>query len=219
MNADTFQLSAKKREASRAGNRDLESAGRVLGVLYGFKVDPTPVSVDASEVLRVYRKAGTSGLVELDLEGKKVKVIMKEVNLHPVRYEISHVDFIAVNMKDTTTVTVPIEFSGEAPAVETLGGYFSVDHNELEVKCLRADIPSNFSLDISSLVEFGNQLTVADLKLDLEKYEISLDPESVICSVSAPKVVAEETPAGSEETAESDASAEEAGTSDSEASS
>jgi len=182
--ADKFTLSATKREAGKAARRETRKEGRVLAVMYGNKVEPTAISVDASEVLRVYRKAGLSGLIELDLAGKKHSVIIKTVDIHPVRHELAHLDFLVVNVKEVTIVSVPIEFTGESPAVK-LGGTFLSKYNTIDIRCLPTDIPESFKLDISSLENMNDHLCVADLKIDEEKFEImGLEPQIIVCSVA-----------------------------------
>lgn len=181
---ENFTLSAIKREVSKTARREVRKAGNVLAVVYGNKTDPMAIAVDASAALRVYRKAGTSGLIDLDIEGKKHAVIIKTVNIHPVRHELAHIDFMTVNIKEALVVGVPIEFIGESPAVK-LGGTFLSKYNSIEVRCLPADIPESFQLDISGMENMNDHLCVADLKIDEKKFEImGLEPEIIICSVA-----------------------------------
>jgi len=181
---EKFQLSATKREASKAARRDVREAGRLPAVMYGHGVDPIAISVDASDVLRVYRKTGTSSIIELDVDGKKQNVIIKMVEIHPVRHELAHLDFMTVNMKEKTTVSVNIKFIGDSPAVK-LGGTFISEHTTIDLRCMPVDIPNHLELDISTLNGKGDHLTIADLKLDSKKFELmGVDEEVVICSIS-----------------------------------
>lgn len=181
---ESFQLSATKREASKAARRDLREAGRLPAVMYGHGVDPIAISVDASEVLRVYRKAGTSSLLDLDIDGKVQKVIIKTVEIHPVRHELAHLDFMTVNMKEKTTVSVHVEFIGESPAVK-LGCTFMSEHTTIDLRCMPSDIPNHIELDISALKDKGDQLLISDLNLDSKKFELmGVDESVVICSIS-----------------------------------
>lgn len=199
---ETFQLSATKREVSKAARREVRSAGRLPAVMYGAGTDPIAISVDASEALRVYRKAGTSALIDLDIDGKKSTVIIKTVEVHPVRHELSHLDFMTVNMKEKTTVSVPVEFVGESPAVK-LGGLFMNEYSTIDLRCMPADIPSHLELDISALANMGDSLTIADLKLDPKKYELmGVDEDVVICSVSGHSGASEEEEEAGEQSAE-----------------
>ncbi len=202
---NTLTLTAKKRVPSRQTNRELKENRQVLGVVYGHGFDPVPVSVDASDVLRAYRKVGTSTLINLDIEGKKVIVLMKEVSLHPVRHEIDHVDFFAANLKEKAIVHVPLEFVNESPAIK-LGGILVTAHKSLDIKCLPADSPRKIDVDLTLLKEPGDVIKISDLGLDPKKYEVmGLSDDEVVCSVKAKRVSIgkEESESEGEETAES----------------
>ena len=199
---ENFTLSATKREVGKTARREVREAGNVLAVIYGHGTKPFAISVDASAALRVYRKAGTSGLIDLDVEGKKYSVIIKTVDIHPVRHELAHMDFMTVNVKEALVVGVPIEFVGESPAVK-LGGTFLSKYNSIEVRCLPTDIPESFSLDISGMKNMNDHLCVADLKIDEEKFEImGLEPEIIVCSVAGHSEEEENTEEDTETTAE-----------------
>ncbi len=197
--AEKFTLSATKREVGKTARRETRKEGRVLAVMYGHGVDSIAISVDASEVLRVYRKAGLSALIELDVDGKKHSVIIKTVDIHPVRHELAHLDFLVVNVKEATIVSVPIEFIGESPAVK-LGGTFLSKYNTIDIRCLPTDIPKSFKLDISVLENMNDHLCVADLKIDENKFEImGLEPQIIICSVAGHTAEEEEETESTEE--------------------
>ena len=182
---ETLTLAAKKRVPTREENRKLKENRRVLGVVYGQGREPIPVSVDASDVLRAYRQVGTSTLFDLDIEGEKVRVLMKEVNLHPVRYEINHVDFFAANLKKKAIVHVDLDFVGESPAVK-LGGMLVTVHKSLNIKCLPENSPRTIEVSLDNLKVPGDTVTIADLGLDSKKYEVIGLPESeIICLVKA----------------------------------
>jgi large subunit ribosomal protein L25 len=182
--SEKFTLSATKRTTGKTARREVREAGNVLAALYGYKVDPIAIAVNASAALRVYRKAGTSAVIDLTVEGKTYPVIIKAVTIHPVRHELAHIDFLSINVKEATTVSVPLEFIGESPAVK-LGGTFLAKYHTIEVRCLPSDIPHSFQVDISSLKEMNDHLCVADLHIDEKKFEImGIAPEIAICSVA-----------------------------------
>ena len=182
---NTLTLVAEKRNPSRQINRELRNKRRVLGVVYGHGRTPMPVSVDASDVLRAYRKVGTSTLINLEVDGEKIVVLMKEVSLHPVRHEINHVDFFAANLKEKAVVHVPLKFMGESPAVK-LGGMMFITHKSLNIRCLPTDSPREIEVPLEMLEKPGDYISVADLKIDSKKYEVvGLKMEEIICLVKA----------------------------------
>ena len=185
--AETYSLTAQKRTPGKDQKRALQANRQVLAVVYGYQFDSEPISVDASDVLRTYRKAGSAGVIDLDIDGKKSQVIVKELVLHPVTDEIMHVDFFAVNPKEKTTVKVPFKFLGEAPAVKTLGGVFTIAHEAVEIRCLPSQIPHDFPVDITHLKNMGDSIKLQDLKLNSQYEVMDLDPEIIIASVAGKK--------------------------------
>ncbi len=185
---DTFSLVAESRQVSKKSARETRAQKRVPGVVYGSGTDPVAISVDQSDILRTYRKAGTSSLIELKLDGKKIKVLVHDLQLHPVHNTIRHIDFYAVNLKEKTDIQVPFEFVGESLAIKNLGGLLMKENDTITIRCFPTDIPHSLEVDIARMENIGDHVTVEDLKLDTEKFEVmDLNPDSVICSVVAPQ--------------------------------
>lgn len=176
------------------GNSD--SKGSVPGVIYGKKCPSTPLSVDTSDLLRVFREAGFSHIIDLSLDGKKHQAIIHDVDVHPVSGQFLHVDFLAVSATDKLTVTVPITLSGESQAARD-GAI--IDHvlEDIEIRCLPADIPTDITVDISKLEKVGDAIRVADLPLDPKKHEIlhHEESEAVVLASEFQEYVPDEVPA------------------------
>jgi len=196
-------LNASVRESGKHSARVAREKNTVPAVMYGSSFDNTPVAVPYSEMLKGFRKAGFSTLVDIDVDGKKVPALIQDINIHPVRHTIEHVDFYVVNMKETTTVNVPIVTVGESPAVKVLGGILMVEMDSIELRCLPGDIMQEIKVDISIIEDFAKHITVADLGLDEKKYEImGTEMDAVVCTVVPQKV---ETEAGMAEEGEAEA--------------
>jgi len=177
-------LTAEKREKTKNSARDVRAKNRVPGIIYGSKITPISVSVAASEILKIFRKAGTSSLVDLEIDKKKIKVLLHEILIHPVKNVIWHVDFLAIDEKKKTTVEVPLKFIGTSPAVKNLGGVFIAKYNSIEIRCLPTDIPKKIEIDISKLENLHDHICAKDLPIDCKKMELMhIDPEIVICSI------------------------------------
>jgi large subunit ribosomal protein L25 len=201
---ETFNLSAQKRKVTKHSARDTRNENRVPAVVYGKGVDPLTISLDYSDILRTYRRTGTSALIDLDIEGNTLKVLVQELKLNPVTDEIQHVDFYAVNLKEKTIVTVPFEFVGESAAIKDQGGIFMKEHDRIDIRCLPTDIPAQIEVDISQIKTIGDSISIADMALDETKYEImNATPELAICSVAAPRMEEEPTETEGGETDES----------------
>lgn len=163
--------------ASRAN--DVRRHGQVPAVVYGHEHISQNVAVDSRQFERVFAKAGSTTLVNLDVDGTMHNVLIRDVQFHPVRDHVLHVDFYQVRMDEVIHADVPLKFVGEAPAVKDLGGIFVRTTDTVAVKALPKDLPHDIEVDISSLVNFDSVIHVSDLKL----------PEGVIILADAPKVV------------------------------
>lgn len=211
---DTVLLPAEKRDAGVKCK--VQRAERKLpGVVYGHGFDSMALLFDYENVRKAYIKAGETTIVDLDVDGKKIPVLFKDIQFHPVTDKIQHVDFYKVNLKEKITAHVPVVFVGTSIAVKDLGGTLTHQVTEIDVKCLPTEIPHEFEVDISSLVDFHGAIHVGDLVVP-DGVEILSDPEATIATVSAPRVEAEPEEELSPEEAEKAAIAEQEGEGDAE---
>lgn len=181
--AETYSLAAEKREITKKSARDTRAQGRVPGVLYGHGVGSEPFSVNYSDFLRLIRRAGQSALIDLDLDGKKIKVLVHKYDQDPVQDTFTHIDLMAVNLKEKTMVHVPLVFVGESEAVKSLGGVLNTSHASLDIRCFPSEIPHEINVDISTLKEIGDSITIADLKLSEEFELMHLEADVQLCSI------------------------------------
>lgn len=170
--------------------KNLRQQDVIPAVMYGNKIAAQNVSVKYIDFKRVYDKAGESALIELDTAGKKHNVLIHDIQLAPMSGKITHVDFFQVNMKEEVETHIPLEFVGESAAVKAHGGVLIKNMDEIEVKCLPADLPEKYEIDLSKLATFDDVFAVKDLKIS-DKVEIMLDPETVIALAAAPRTEAE----------------------------
>ncbi len=186
-----LSLTVKNREK----NVDLEALrkdGNVPAVYYGSGVASTSISVPKNAFIKAWREAGESTPLEINLDGKKVNVLIHEVALHPVSNEPTHVDFLVVDMSKKVTVSVPLEFIGVAPAVKNgLGSLVKVLH-EIEIEALPSDLPQVLEVDITSLVDLDGQIAVSDLALPNGVSAVTKDSE-IVASIAAQQEEKEDT--------------------------
>jgi len=190
-------LKAEKRDISSKGAlNELRRKGRLPGVLYGKNIEARPVSVEAKELLKVLKTHGLSAIIDLELDGRKQPVLMKEIQRDSLKDSILHVDFYGISMTDRIEFNLPIVLRGDAEGVK-LGGILQHQKREISVKAMPKDMPEHLEVDISGL-KIGDTLTVGDLKVD-EKLTVLDDPEEVVISILAPKLAEDtEAPAGEE---------------------
>ena len=187
-----LEVNATVREIMGKASHKLAPAGLVPAVVYGPDFDALPLSVDQREFERLLHSATVgSSLLDLKIEGraKPVDVIIKEVKRHEVKGTLQHIDFWAVNMRETLQTAVPITFVGSAEGERT-GGVMMHALRELRVEARPKDLPEHIEADISSL-SVGESLTVADLPVPAGVTLLD-DLETVVASVMAPAVEEEE---------------------------
>jgi large subunit ribosomal protein L25 len=197
----TITLKAVARELIGKKVKQLRKQNMVPAVMYGNKIEAQNLAVNYLDFSRVYDKAGESALVEVEVAGKKVNALIHDIQLDPMSGRFTHVDFFQVNMKEEVETEIPLEFVGESDAVKALGGVLVKNMDAVTVKCLPADLPEKFVVDIAKLATFEDVFTVADLKTS-DKVEIILEDETVIAMVSEPR--SEEELAGLDQKVEED---------------
>jgi large subunit ribosomal protein L25 len=150
-------------ETGKNANRRLRQRGLIPGILYGYKKDTLAVAVPPKEVATVLRgPAGISTLFELDFQGTRRKVIMKEYQADPIKGALLHADFFEVALDKPIQVKTHVELTGTPVGVKTQGGILDFITRELDIECLPLDIPEKIVVDVSAL-ELGKHLRVSDL--------------------------------------------------------
>jgi large subunit ribosomal protein L25 len=189
-------VSARRRsEAGKNANRRLRSDGQIPGVLYGAKKEAVPVAVSPKEIGTILRSAtGENTLFDLDLDGSRRKVLIKEYQVEPLKGRLLHADFYEVALDKALQISVHVELQGVPVGVKVQGGILDFVTRELEIECLPADIPEKIVVDVSAL-ELGKHLRVSELQV-ADKLTILTEPDVVIAHVVAPR--AEEAPAAAE---------------------
>lgn len=193
----TANLSATPRsETGKGAARKLRARFAVPGVLYGHHRDPQPLAIDGREFDRlIERHAAETTVVELALEGQSVRTLIREIQRHPFKRTILHVDFQALVAGEKVTVDIPIVIIG-TPAGVRAGGVLDQVMRELTVEVDPSNIPNHVDLDVSEL-NLNQSLHVSDIKLP-EGIEVLDDPDATVCVVAPPRVVEEEAPAVAE---------------------
>ena len=182
---ETLSLKVALREAKGRKTNNLRAEGIVPGVVYGFEMEPTLVQMERGDLIRLYRQAGTSSVVKLDIAGKEVQVLIHEVQKDPLTDFLTHIDFLSINMKQTVDAEIEISLVGESPAVKA-GGTLVHALDKVEVRALPNKLVKEIEVDVSKLVTFEDQLTVADIVAP-EGVEITTALDEVIATVQAPR--------------------------------
>jgi large subunit ribosomal protein L25 len=186
-----LSLQAQTRKELRKKIEPLRKQGVLPAVLYGSTIETASLSVDRKSFEGVYRQAGESSLISLDLEGKQSPVLIREVQRHSVSGEMLHVDFYQPALDHKIDIAVPLVIQGEAPAVKDLAGTLIQDMHEVEISALPQDLPHEVFVDVSGLKTFEDRVEVKDLQV-AQGVEIKNDAEEVVARVVAPQNIEEE---------------------------
>lgn len=188
-----LSLTVEKRDSS--GKLDaLRRAGSMPAVFYGPKETSTPISVNAKEFGKVWKKAGESSVIILKEGNSEHEALIHEVDIHPLSGEPRHADFYVIEKGKKVQVSVPLVFAGISPAVKDKAGILVKVHRELEIEAAPRDLPHDVSVDISKLVELTDVIKARDLVLP-KGVELKVNPEEVIASIAEAKEEVEEAPA------------------------
>lgn len=184
------KLTVNRRNKTGKGvARKLRAQGRLPGICYGTSIEPITVDLDG----RAFRASldpakRQNTVIDLTIEdgGKQFKtlaVMVKDYQIHPIRREITHVDFVAVDLTQDVTVEVPLVFTGKARGL-TDGGTLHVVRHELLIRCKPNAIPSQIDVDITDM-GVGSVIHVSDLRLP-EGITAGVPPQLTIITMAAP---------------------------------
>lgn len=206
---DTITLSARPRSQTGRHVHALRREGAVPAVLYGHKVAAISLAIDAKDLERTWLRAGRTHLVDIAVEGqRKHKALIKDLQFHPRSGRPLHVDFFAVNLREKITADVPVIVVGESAAVQQKVGQVQQVVSSLRVESLPADIPAQIAVDISSLDEVDQSITLGQIELPKGVALVHADPDEVLVKIAPVRVRAEEEEAAPAAEAEEGAAAE-----------
>jgi large subunit ribosomal protein L25 len=191
-------LSAEARtETGKGVARKLRAAGRVPAVVYGHARESQALSLQTRELEKLLSSIATgSTVVELALGGAITKTLIREVQRHPFKKQILHVDFQELVAGEKVTVEIPLVFVGTPEGVRLSGALLEQILHSIEVLVDPASIPNHIDVDVTNLA-MGHSLHVRELALPAG-LEVLSDEDATVCAVVAPRAVVEETPAEGE---------------------
>lgn len=179
---ETLLVAESGRPTGSAAARRLRAEGRVPAVFYGLGMEATPISVDRRELRSALSgPAGLNTVLELNVDGTVRPAIVKEIQRHPVRRSVSHVDFIQIDLDKQITVSVPLRLEGTAAEVSANNGLVDPTVDTIEVTTTPRSIPDEIVVDISEMT-VDSVVRISDLRLPAGVTPTA-DPEMVIVTV------------------------------------
>lgn len=168
---------------TRSDLKKLRNTGKVPAVVYGYGTKNTSVKVDEVEFIKVIREVGRNGVIDLGVGSKSIKVMVSDYQFDPLKNQITHIDFLAINMTEERTVDVPVHLVGEAAGAKE-GGVVEQPLFYLQVTATPENIPESIEVDITEL-EVNDSYSVSDIKVSGD-FTIENDPEESVVTVVPP---------------------------------
>ena len=212
-----FTLNAKGREDTGKGasRRLRRLAGEVPAIIYGGKKQPEQVSLAHKDVIKALEnEAFFSQVISLDVDGKAEDVVIKDIQRHPAKAIVLHMDFLRVSKTTKLTTRIPLHFINEdvCVGVKMGGGLIAHSMTELEIQCLPQDLPEYLDVDMAE-VEIGQTVHISDIKLPAGVESVALsygeDHDLPVATVNKPKAVEEEPETTDEGESEADSDSSE----------
>lgn len=192
-----MKVVANTRSAQGTGaSRRLRRAGKVPGIIYGGTVTPTAIELDHNNLFHALRvESFHSSILDMELDGKSEQVLLRDVQWHPYKQQVMHIDFQRIDANQKITMKVPLHFTNQevSPAVKLSGAIIGHVLNEIEISCLPGKLPEFIEVDLANL-ETGKTVHVRDIPM----------PEGVTAVLREgenPAVITVTVPAGGEEAA------------------
>jgi large subunit ribosomal protein L25 len=184
-------LSATSRASTGKGvARKLRAAGQVPAIIYGHARQPQPLALNAHELQLLLEKVPyQSTVIDLAFDGGSARTLIREIQRHPFKKQIVHVDFQELVAGEKVSVKVPLHFVGVPDGVRHGGGILDQIMHDLEISVDPSNIPSHIDLDVTALT-IGHSIHAGEVKLP-EGVELLSDADATVCVCAAPKVEAE----------------------------
>ena len=178
-------------ETGKNVNRRLRVGERIPAVVYGGGAGTTPISVSPKEIVSILKSAsGENTLFDIEVGGKRRRVILKDYQVQPVTGRLLHADFYEVALDKVLLVRVHVELEGTPIGVRVEGGVLDFITREIEMECLPTQIPDKISVDVTELA-LGKHVRVSQITLP-ENVKCVTDPDVVVAHVVAPRAEVEE---------------------------
>ena len=184
---DKVVLKAEKRDVVGKQVNALRRAGKLPAVIYGRHLEPIAILLDAHTTGIALSKLSSSSLVMIDLDGKEYPTLVRERQRNFIKGNLTHIDFLAVDLTENIRASVRIELVGVSAAVKDYNAVLIQGAQSVEVECLPTDLPERITVDIAALTQVGSGIHVSDIVL-ADKIRMIIDGGEMIAVDTAPKV-------------------------------
>ncbi len=188
----SVSLKVSKREVRpRSIRNKLRHEGKIPAIVNGYKVESTPIAIDAKEFDRILRAHGLNTVITLTIDSKKVNTLVQDYSSDTFTGQVTHVAFLSVDMKEETEVEAEVVLTGESAGVKA-GGVLTQNLYSVTVSATPDKLPENVEVDVTAL-EIGQSITVGDIPTS-DEYTIVTNAEEQIAAVNEAQIVEDEEP-------------------------
>lgn len=185
---EKYVLEAKKREVIGKQVKALRREGLLPAVIYGSDIEPMPLTLNTNEVRQILGVIGANTLITIKIGKKEHLALVRDLQREVIKRDLLHIDFQAVSMEETISTTLPVVVVGEAPAVKELNALLVTSLEFLQIEAKAKDLPDTIQVDISELVEIGDNIRVKDLDISGDVNVLD-DQELTVIVVAAPTLM------------------------------
>ena len=206
--SDILEIHAERRDDNK-NPRLIRKDGKIPAIVYGEKKDPLLIALDNKLIKKQIEMSGFfSKQFSINVDGEKHRVLPKDLQLHPVKETILHLDFLRIGENTKVTVSVPVQFISEndCPGLRQ-GGVINIVRHEVEIKAPVNKIPEMLEIDLKG-IEIGDSIHISSVKLDEDVKPLITDRDFTIATLAPPTVI-QDVEEKSEETGEPESSDEE----------
>lgn len=187
-----FKLKADSREKTGSNkSRQLRSGRNIPGVVYGKDKESLNITVYEVDLDKAYSEAGTSAIIDLEINGKTIPVLIRDIQKHPYKNQYVHVDLLMLDMDETLRVFIPVVLENRND-IRLQPSVLNQQIEEVEIECLPMDIPQTAEYDVIDM-QYGDQVLVRDLDIfGNDKLEFHTDPDELVAVLNEPEEEEEE---------------------------
>ena len=187
---EKYVLEAQERKVIGKKVKALRREGLLPAIVYGTGIDPVAITLNTKEVLQTLRVIGANTLVTIKLGKKEHLVLVRDIQREVIKRDLLHMDFQQVSLEENISSTVPIVLVGVAPAVKEFEALLITNMEEIQIEAKAKDLPDTISVDITTLMEIGDNILVKDLVISGDVTVLD-DPDDVVIVATLPTLMAE----------------------------
>jgi large subunit ribosomal protein L25 len=187
---EKYILDAEKREVLGKKVKGLRRDGKLPAVIYGQEIEPVSITLETKQVHKVLKVVGANTLISIKVGKEEFLTLVREIQREVIVRDLLHMDFQAVSLEETITTSLPVVMVGVAPVIEDFEALLIVSMDELQIEAKAKDLPDLISVDVSNMMEIGDNILVKDLVISGD-VKILDDPDGIVIVATSPVLMDE----------------------------